>query len=121
MNCFRKFGVFALAVVLLGYPAIACLAPNAELSTAERECCAHMPQQCGDMDMPASHSCCQHELQVSPAMLPAAHSHSAPVLASVVALQDSGTLVHASREAVPAFLSNSPPGSPPLLSSILRI
>jgi hypothetical protein len=38
---------------------MACMVPNAEMSTQERACCRMMKHQCGRMGMSASHGCCQ--------------------------------------------------------------
>src|ERR1700751_4929950 len=58
MRVLRQFGVLVLLVSCLA-PAMACMVPNAEMSTQERACCRMMKHQCGQMGMPASHGCCQ--------------------------------------------------------------
>jgi hypothetical protein len=40
-------------------PAMLCIVPDAPMSVSERACCRQMAGQCGQMDMPASHGCCQ--------------------------------------------------------------
>jgi hypothetical protein len=60
MRVLRQFGVVVLLVLSSLAPAMACMVPNAEMSTEERACCRMMKNQCGEMDnMPASHGCCQ--------------------------------------------------------------
>jgi hypothetical protein len=60
MRVLRQFGVLALLLVSCLAPTMACMVPNAEMSTQERACCRMMKNQCGQMDnMPASHGCCQ--------------------------------------------------------------
>jgi len=59
MRVFRQFGVLVLLLVSCLAPAMACMVPNAEMSTQERACCRTMKDQCGQMEMPASHGCCQ--------------------------------------------------------------
>ena len=59
MNVFRQFGVLVLLLVSCLAPAMACMVPTAEMSTQERACCHMMKNQCGQMEMPASHGCCQ--------------------------------------------------------------
>lgn len=54
-----KFGVVLMVALLFTAPTMACLLPNATLTQAERDCCKHMAEQCGDARMPSSHSCCQ--------------------------------------------------------------
>src|SRR5437879_8168911 len=58
MRILRQFGVLVLLVSCLA-PAMACMVPNAEMSNQERACCRTMKNQCGQMEMPASHGCCQ--------------------------------------------------------------
>src|SRR6266436_5320070 len=55
----HKVAVFALAVLFAALPVMACLVTNAAMTSAERECCKKMAQQCGDMGMAKSHPCCQ--------------------------------------------------------------
>lgn len=59
MRIFRQFGVSVLLLVSCLVPAMACMVPNAEMSTQERACCRMMKNQCGQMEMPASQNCCQ--------------------------------------------------------------
>jgi hypothetical protein len=109
-----------LLVVVFGVPAMACLTPGIEMTTAERECCKHMAQHCGSMNMPASHSCCRREMQRPNSMLRAARMHVVP---PVVCDAIVGDLIK------PAVLENEflfvrvhpPTESPPGTSSILRI
>src|SRR6266851_3618169 len=59
MRVLRQFGVFVLFLASCVAPTMACMVPNAEMSTQERACCRMMKNQCGQMGMPASHGCCQ--------------------------------------------------------------
>ena len=57
-----KFGVSILAILamlLAALPVTACVLPGAAMTSAERECCKKMAEQCGDMGMEKSHPCCQ--------------------------------------------------------------
>jgi hypothetical protein len=54
-----KVGVSALALMLAALPVAACVLPGAGMTSAERECCKKMAEQCGDMGMTKSHSCCK--------------------------------------------------------------
>jgi hypothetical protein len=38
---------------------MACMVPDAQMNAQERACCRTMKNQCGQMEMPASHGCCQ--------------------------------------------------------------
>src|SRR6202035_3738468 len=54
-----KVGVSALALMLAALPVAACVLPGAAMTSAERECCKKMAEQCGDMGMTKSHPCCR--------------------------------------------------------------
>jgi hypothetical protein len=108
-----------LVSVVLGYPAMACLTLGVEMTTAERECCKQMAQNCGSMNMPASHSCCQTEVRQPQPMLQAAAAHVAPQVATeaaVIQLENPFT-----SHAEFSFELHPPPESSPGSSSILRI
>jgi len=47
MRVIRQFGVLVLLLVSCLAPAMACMVPNAEMSTQERTCCRMMKNQCG--------------------------------------------------------------------------
>jgi hypothetical protein len=59
MCVFRQFGVLVLLLVSCLAPAMACMVPDALMNTEERACCRMMKNQCEQMEMPASHGCCQ--------------------------------------------------------------
>jgi hypothetical protein len=60
MRALRQFAVVVLLVLSCAAPAMACMVPNAGMSTEERACCHRMKNLCGEMgNMQASHSCCQ--------------------------------------------------------------
>ena len=59
MRICRQFGVLFLLLVSCLAPAMACMVPNTQMNTEERACCRTMNNQCGQMEMPASHGCCQ--------------------------------------------------------------
>ena len=54
-----KVGVSALALMMAALSVAACVLPGAGMTSAERECCKKMAEQCGDMGMAKSHLCCQ--------------------------------------------------------------
>ena len=117
----RKFAAFLLALVICGSPALACLAPGADLTPAERDCCEQMAQQCGQMDnMPASHSCCRTNIEQPNAMILAKQSVLPPVALGLVTVLEVTATPELSREAV--WISfHAPPESPPAQISVLRI
>jgi hypothetical protein len=123
MRILRQLGVLVLLLVSILGPAMACMVPNAEMSTQERACCRTMKNECGQMEMPASHGCCQK----TPASV---HGNALetkavtlhPVVVAVVQLAAFELVNPASavigRVEHPDY---SPPKSPPATISILRI
>ena len=56
----HQFGAILLLLLSCVAPAMACMAPSAEMTIEERACCRMMKNDCGQMmDMPASHDCCK--------------------------------------------------------------
>jgi hypothetical protein len=107
---------------MCGYPAMACVSSAQEMTEAERECCKHMAQPCGSMDMsmPGSHSCCRTEVRQPQSMLLAANTHIAPPIALHAVSFDVPNR-HLAVTAFAFFQLHPPPESPPGSSSILRI
>ena len=116
----RQLASALLLVVLLGYPAMACLVLGAERTQAERNCCKQMAEQCGSMKMPSSHSCCQSRVGLPNSMLHASFVQlTGPMMSGAVASE-----LPRPDLAAPGFSSfefHPPPESPPGTSSILRI
>jgi hypothetical protein len=123
MRIFRQLGALVLLLATCLAPAIACMVPDAQMNTEERACCRAMKNQCGQMEMPASHGCCQktpasvhdNALDTKPVVF-----H--PVAVSVIWLA-AFELVHPD-STVTGWLERpdySPPQSPPSTISILRI
>ena len=123
MKGLRQFGVLALLLATCLAPTLACTVPGAQMNAQERACCRTMSNQCGQIEMPASHGCCQK----TPASL---YDHALgtkavafhPVVVPVLWLAAS-ELVHPI-VAVTASVERpdySPPISPPSTVSILRI
>ena len=116
----RKLVGVLLLGVLFGYPVMACLVPDAEMTEAERACCKHMAQQCGSMNMPSSHSCCQKEVSRPNSMLGATFAQLvAPALSGAMIAELPQPMVVGTEFS--SFELHSPPESPPGTSSILRI
>jgi hypothetical protein len=93
------------------------------MSVQERACCRMMHGQCGEMQMPAMHGCCQKSLQslghhalnseivtLSPFMATAMTAAAFQLSAATSASADRFEPAH-----------HSPPTSPPPSISILRI
>jgi len=119
-----KLVVLAMAASLWASPLVACMLPDAVLTFEERECCQNMADDCGQMDMPASHSCCTLTVRETDSYL--VNSRFA---AAISAQQAPAILDLASKIALPETLhpgwtsasTHSPPVSPPQTISILRI
>jgi hypothetical protein len=123
MRIFRQFGVLVLLLVSCLAPAMACMVPSAEMSTQELACCRMMKNDCGQMEMPASHGCCQKAPQsVHTSALDTKTVTVHPVVHTVILLTifDLAPPVALVGEWIdrPEY---SPPKSPPSTISILRI
>jgi hypothetical protein len=124
MRVFRQFGALVLLILSCLTPAMACMAPGAQMSAQERACCRAMKNQCGQMEMSASHSCCQKTplLSVHDNALDAKAVASSPIAVPVIWLAASELVNPAST--VIGWLEHtgySPPKSPPSTISILRV
>jgi hypothetical protein len=121
MHIFRQFGALVLLLVACLAPAIACMVPNAQMDAEERACCRAMKNQCGQMEMPASHGCCQ--------TTPSIHDNALDTKAVTLQLPVAPVIWLAAFElANPAAAigwvdhpDHSPPDCPPATISILRI
>jgi hypothetical protein len=99
------------------------MVPNAQMNAQERACCRMMNDQCGQMEMPASHGCCN---MIPPSVYfyaPAAKTMSFhPVTVAPIWLTASELL---NPKAIAARWVDRPeyfpPKSPPSAVSILRI
>jgi hypothetical protein len=119
----RQFGMLFLLLVTCVAPTMACMVPNAEMSTQERACCRTMKNQCGQMEMAATHGCCQKTSQ-------GVHDNALDTKAISIHSVVVPVLWLAAWELVnptPAVIGwvghsdYSPPKSPPSTISILRI
>ena len=120
-----KVGVSLLSLLLFAAPIVACALPAMAMSPSERECCKRMAQECGDNGMAKSHSCCQ--TVSGPDHLPAIKSPVGSkhlVLSLVHALPPIPTIsVMPESDSSPSWGVDihSPPVSPPVSISVLRI
>jgi len=118
-----KFAVLVLVASVWASPLMACMLPDADLRGEERECCKSMADDCGQMAMPASHSCCKVVVQqvdsyLSNSRFPTVHSVSSVTL-FVSTVED--PLPASPLRANTLFAGHSPPASPLETISILRI
>jgi hypothetical protein len=123
MRVFRQFDALVLLLVTTVAPAMACMLPDAQMTATERVCCRMMNDQCGQMEMPASHGCCPKTPQSVYINAPVAKTVSvhpvtvAPVWLTASELLNPNAIV-ARWVDRPGY---SPPKSPPSTVSILRI
>jgi hypothetical protein len=123
MRVFRQFGALVLLLVTCLAPAMDCMVPNAQMNSEERACCRAMKNQCGQMEMPASHGCCKkippsvHDNALDTRVI-ALHPVSIPAIwLTASELLNPTSVVTGSIEQV----DYSPPKSPSSALSILRI
>jgi len=123
MRVLRQFGALVLLLATCLVPAMACMVPDAQMSVEERACCRMMKNQCGQMNMSASHGCCQKDPQgthTSALETKTVAFHPVVVLAiwrTAAELLNPTTVVSEWIDR-PEY---SPPQSPPATISILRI
>src|SRR5437899_9703148 len=122
MKGIAKFGVLLLALLVGGIPVMACMLPSAQLTAEESACCKAMANQCGEMGMDSSHSCCAKVLRPQVQLLNSSQQPISFELATVshLSMQDYSFDLSAARFE-PAGFDHAPPESPPAQSSILRI
>jgi hypothetical protein len=104
-------------------PAMACALPGSRMSEPEHACCKRMKGECGRMKMPASHGCCQKNIEAShlDAVQPSTSSYH-PAISLTAILPQSWPLPAPSVNLQPiARVEHSPPGIPTPPISVLRI
>jgi hypothetical protein len=102
---------------------MACMVPDAQMSAPERACCRMMKDQCGQMEMPASHGCCQKTPQSVYVNAPPTKTVTVNPVAVTAIWLTASELLNPTAIVVrwvdrPEY---SPPKSPPATVSILRI
>ena len=121
-----KVGVSALALMLAALPVAACVLPGAAMTSAERECCKKMAEQCGDMGMAKSHPCCKvaatpadfHTLKTTSSQL----DHGSLVLFHALPLTAQADLyLYLAQWSSCVSCTHSPPGLRSLTTTVLRI
>jgi hypothetical protein len=123
MRLLRHFGALVLLLVTCLAPAMACMVPDTQMSTEERACCRMMKNQCGEMEMPASHGCCQktppsvHDNALAIKVIALHPVAIAAVWLTAAELLNQTSVVTGSIE----HSDYSPPKSHPSAISILRI
>ena len=121
-----KFGVSALALMLAALPVAACVLPGAAMTSAERDCCKKMAEQCGDMGMAKSHPCCKvtasptgfHALKTASSQL----DHVSLVLSgALLPTAHTDAYVSLAQWSSRVSCSHSPPGLESLTTTVFRI
>jgi hypothetical protein len=119
----RKLGTLVLLLASFLTPAMACVVADVPMTPEERACCRMMHNQCGQMEMPASHGCCQKApLTVFDRALAKNAEAQHLDLTPVISLTPP-ELLSADSSAIGWVEHHdfSPPQSPPSTISILRI
>jgi hypothetical protein len=126
MRLAAKVGVSILALMLAVLPVAACVVPDAAMTSAERECCKKMAEQCGDMGMAKSHPCCK--VTATPADLHALKTgsshldHVSLVLSHALPLTAQTELYFSLAQwSSRVSCTHSPPGLESLVTTALRI
>ena len=103
-------------------PAMACMAPDAQMTIEERACCRMMKSQCGQMEMPTSNDCCKKPLKSvqNVALKPDTSFNPSALAAMDVSSLDKLIPVSRSIGRIQRP-EHSPPTSPPSTIAILRI
>jgi hypothetical protein len=123
MKPFRKLSGLILLSIISGVPAMACMAPDAQLTEDEQACCRAMANECGDMDMAAGHSCCQKIIrsqQVAVVTQPASADH-AIIHGTFVPVQFTSFPLIAQERSIWLPSERHPPPAAPRTTEILRI
>src|SRR5437660_12648825 len=109
----------ALMLLLLGEPVVACVIHGRDMTEEEHKCCLKMASMCETSAMPASHSCCKHAL--SPQVVAVSKAPNGDLAAPAVLLFEQGALLPTLPLRSSMCTSESPPESPPKISTVLRI
>jgi hypothetical protein len=122
VNRIRTAVVMGAVLLWAVTPTMACLLPSFALTPAERQCCHHVAEHCGQSAMPASHACCHAPTHPESVVVQGqANLPLKNVIAAVLATTHvHGPAVLAGSSRSLAFLE-SPPQAPSRSSSVLRV
>jgi hypothetical protein len=109
----------AVVLVLFGQPLAACVTSGHAMTAAEHACCVKMASMCNSSVMPMSHSCCKPS--DSPRVIALAKIRSVNFAAPAVLVSEFVAALPRLVQMRDLLPSDSPPGSPPGLNTILRI
>ena len=113
-------------MVLAALPVMACVLPDAAMTSAERECCKKMAEQCGDMGMAKSHPCCKvtatpadfHALKTASSQL---HHVSLVLFHTLPHTAQTDAYFSLAQWSSRVSCTHSPPGLESLATTVLRI
>ncbi len=120
MRLMARFVTLGVVAFLFATPLMACVMEASQMSVSEAECCKAMAGDCHNSVGPASHKCCRSVAIVPDAIRPVRATSVAPQMHAAVAAPMITPLLVSSTFAT-LVADTSPPGSPPVCSSILRI
>jgi hypothetical protein len=123
MRTFRQLGAVLLLLVTCVAPAMACMVPNTQMTAQERACCRTMKNDCGQMEMPSSHSCCRKASASADEIALNSQIVVLPPVFVEIVWQAAAELRNPTMT-VTGWIDRpgySPPASPPSTISILRI
>jgi hypothetical protein len=123
MHRAAKLGALLLVFLMAGAPVVACMLPASSMSDDEQQCCREMAGQCGQPDMPSSHSCCKTlagPVQLTVAKAPFDLQGQCIMYDLPLATHDLQAVTRISIAPVHGA-NHSPPTAPPLSPDILRI
>lgn len=117
-----KIGVLLLSSLLSGAPIVACMLPGAITTDEEAACCQDMDSDCGQGDMPSSHSCCKAISAPNHALAKRSFESSQQFNPLYIVPPNFGFAEAAQQMIHPVVgLGHSPPETPPSSTAILRI
>jgi hypothetical protein len=120
MRLLARLVTLGVVAFLFATPLMACVMEAEQMSVSEAECCKVMAGDCHNQVGPASHKCCRSVATVPDATKPVRATSVAPQTHAVIAAPVV-ILVFASSTFATVAADSSPPGSPPVCSSVLRI
>jgi hypothetical protein len=119
LNKVLQIAAIILVLTLVAQPLAACMTPGHTMTAAEHACCMKMATMCESSAMPASHSCCKQA--VSPQVITLAKMWSRDITAPAILVSKIAPALPQSLHSHGLHDSDSPPGNPPRLGTLLRI
>ena len=114
-----QFAAVLLVIAVIAAPVMACMVPDRQMTAEEQSCCKKMAHNCESSVMPASHSCCQHPVIRHTANITSIRTGDIALCVAALVETSFSAAIPMSRSGAHAF--ESPPESPPKISTVLRI